>query len=259
MDVGRKKFYEKRKTEVVKMNTKKCKLEYEPLMCKERQRILRKWDEDVYETLLKIKKPQEHTILGIPLKVHPGVHAGLWTDTKLLGTAIRNFVKPGDKILDLGTSTGIQSLIAVKMTDNVTAVDINKKALLNARENFAKHGIEDKVRLIESDGFDSLHEEKFDVIAINPPFRWFKPKDMLDAASNDENYQFLNRFLAEAKDHLTTDGRILLVFANTADIGYLQYLFGIYQYRVRIFLEERPDEWRVYRVFELRAMQENKR
>jgi len=242
--------------EVEKMDTEKCKHEYEPLMSRERQVFLREWDIGVYETLLKIKETKEHNILGIKLIVHPGVHAGLWTDTKLLGTAIRNNIKSGDKVLDLGTSTGIQSLVALEKTDYVTAVDFNKKAVINARENFRKQGVEEKVRLIESNGFDSISGEKFDLIAINPPFRWFRPKDILDAASNDENYEFLNRFLGQAKDHLTEDGRILLVFANTADIGYLQYLFGIYRYSVKVVAEERPDEWRVYKVFELRDMQQ---
>jgi release factor glutamine methyltransferase len=242
--------------EVEEMKTEEYERKYEPLMSKERQKYLREWDIEVYETLLKIEDPQEHTVLGIQIIVHPGVHAGLWTDTKLLGTAIQNCVKPGDKVLDLGTSTGIQSLIASQITDNITAVDFNKKALVNAKENFTKHGIEDKVQLIESDGFDSLQGERFDVIAINPPFRWFRPKDILDAASNDENYSFLHRFLSQAKDHLTADGKIFLVFANTADIGYLQYLFGIYKYRVRVLVEERPDEWRVYKIFELRDLQD---
>ena len=227
---------------------------YSPLLGEERQKFLRKWDIGVYDTLIKIKEPEDHNVLGIPLVVQPGVHAGLWADTKLLAKAIKLFVNENDKFLDLGTSTGIQSLIASKITDNITAIDFNKESLLNAQINFEKNGVADKIKLFESDGFNNLVGEKFDVIAINPPFRWFKPKDILDAASNDENYKFLNRFLKEAKEHLTENGRILLVFANTGDIGYLQYLFGIYRYKVKTVLEDKPDDWRIYNVFELKPM-----
>ncbi len=225
---------------------------YAPFMGKERQKYLREWDLSVYDTLIQINEAKDYELMGVSLRVYPGVHAGLWTDTQLLGKALRKAVKKDDKVLDLGTGTGIHSIIAVKVTNNVTAVDFNKKSVENAKENFKRNNV--SVNLLESRGFSNLQGRKFDIISINPPFRWFKPKDILDAASNDENYVFLNKFLSEAKQHLTENGRILLVFANTADIGYLQYLFGLYRYNVKVVEEERPDEWRVYRVFELTKM-----
>ncbi|MAG77883.1 hypothetical protein CL616_00800 [archaeon] len=239
------------------MGEKMCKTKqkkYVPFMDEGRQKYLRKWDLGVYETLVQIKDVKDYELMGVSLRVYPGVHAGLWTDTQLLGKALNKIVKKDDKVLDLGTGTGIHAILAAKVTENVTAIDFNEKSIKNAKENFVKNGVSEKINLIESDGFSKLQGKKFDIISINPPFRWFKPKDILDAASNDENYVFLNRFLSEAKHHLTDNGRILLVFANTADIGYLQYLFGLYRYEVKVVEEEKPDEWRIYRVFELRDM-----
>jgi release factor glutamine methyltransferase len=227
---------------------------YAPFMSKERQKYLRQWDIGVYDTLIEIKDSKDYELMGVSLRVYPGVHAGLWTDTQLLGKALKKAVKEGDKVLDLGTGTGIHSIIAAKVTDHVTAVDFNEKSIKNAKENFEKNKVVEKIEILESNGFSKLQGKKFDIISINPPFRWFRPKDILDAASNDENYIFLNKFLSEAKKYLTEKGKILLVFANTADIGYLQYLFGLYKYNVRVVEEERPDEWRVYKVFELTDM-----
>jgi release factor glutamine methyltransferase len=40
----------------------------------------------------------------------------------------------------------------------------------------------------------------------------------------DENYGALTRFMAQARRHLTTRGRILLFFGTTGDIEYLYRL-----------------------------------
>jgi release factor glutamine methyltransferase len=50
----------------------------------------------------------------------------------------------------------------------------------------------------------------FDLIIFDPPFRWFAPRDLLEAATTDENYQALTRFFRQARQHLTHRGRMLI-------------------------------------------------
>jgi len=226
---------------------------FEPMMSASRQKFLREWDESVYRTLELIREPRDYHLLGVPIRVHYGVHAGLWTDTKLLGTAVSLSAQDGDRMLDFGTGTGIQGIIGARACREVVSIDFNEKAVECAKENVANNGVDEKVKVLYSNGFSNV-EGKFDIIAINPPFRWFKPKDMLDAASNDENYQFLDTFFRQAHDYLNPHGKIELVFANTGDINYLTHLARSHGYQRKTLLEARPDEWRIYTVFEFTAL-----
>jgi hypothetical protein len=56
---------------------------------------------------------------------------------------------------------------------------------------------------------------------FDPPFRWFKPRDLLEMGTADKNYRGLTRFIAEAGDRLRPGGRILLNFGTSGDIDYL--------------------------------------
>jgi release factor glutamine methyltransferase len=64
----------------------------------------------------------------------------------------------------------------------------------------------------------------FDLIIFDPPFRWFAPCDLLEAATTDENYRALTRFFRQARQHLTDHGRILIFFGSSGDLAYLQQL-----------------------------------
>ena len=64
----------------------------------------------------------------------------------------------------------------------------------------------------------------FDLIIFDPPFRWFAPRDLLEASMADENYDALTRFLTQAAGHLTPGGRILMCFGTSGDLAYLYRL-----------------------------------
>jgi release factor glutamine methyltransferase len=80
--------------------------------------------------------------------------------------------------------------------------------------------VADRVRCWQSDVFDQV-QGRFDLIIFDPPFRWFPPRDLLDAAITDKDYQALTRFMAEAPTHLHQGGRILLDFGTSGDLDYL--------------------------------------
>ena len=85
------------------------------------------------------------------------------------------------------------------------------------------NGVADRMTFAVADVFDGV-EGDFDLIVFDPPFRWFKPRDLLEAGSTDENYRALTRFMAEVKGRLRPNGRVLLNFGTSADIDYLYSL-----------------------------------
>ncbi len=76
-------------------------------------------------------------------------------------------------MLEIGVGTGCISLaVAANAPEaRLTAVDCSKTALELARENTMFHNLQDRVALIESDGFSGLADgAEFDLIVSNPPY-----------------------------------------------------------------------------------------
>lgn len=75
------------------------------------------------------------------------------------------------KILELGTGSGIISIVLSKELREpiITATDISHEALITAKNNADKHNIND-INFVESNWFDSIKNEKFDLIISNPPY-----------------------------------------------------------------------------------------
>ena len=177
--------------------------------------------------------------------------APLWMDSSLFAAVIGKEIKPDEFVLDLGTGSGIQGITAAKQGARVVSVDINPEALKCAKENAVKHVVSDKIEFRQSDLFASV-PEKFDVILFNPPFRWFKPRDILERGELDEDYKTLRSFFAEVTNHLSKNDQDLLVFSDSGDINYLNQLIEENKFKFKILEKQKSDTGWEYFVYEIR-------
>ena len=120
-------------------------------------------------------------------------------------------------VLDIGTGTGC---IACSISENtkctVTASDISAKALATAKTN-AKN-LHQNIKFIESDLFDNISDEKFDLIISNPPYIpqgtnvqkevEFEPKTAL-FTSEETGTEYYKQIITDGKKHLTEGGHIV--------------------------------------------------
>jgi release factor glutamine methyltransferase len=191
---------------------------YRPTLPPERIEELRRWHEDASAELHALGA---HDVEYLGLRLHVPEHVFPPTPTSdLLGEEVRRHVQPGQRVLDMGCGAGANAILAAQITDQVVAVDVNPHAAVATAANAAANGLAGRVECRESDVFSAV-EGDFDVIVIDPPFRWFAPRDLLERAFADENYATLGRFMAEVGDRLRPGGIVLLFFGSTGDVAHL--------------------------------------
>ena len=107
-------------------------------------------------------------------------------------------IRPTDRVLDLGCGWGAVGVVAARLAPEgrVLLVDINARAVELARRNLELNGLTHaKVR--QGDGIESVQDEQFEVIALNPPIR--------------AGTAVVHRLIEGAKEHLAPGGAFYLV------------------------------------------------
>lgn len=142
---------------------------------------------------------------------------GPWLDPARIG-----------RVLDLCTGSGcIGIATAAYLPDaDVDLVDICAEALTVARRNVARHGVEDRVRVLESDLFASLGGNRYDVIVSNPPYVSraelaslpveYHGEPSLGLLGGEDGLDVVIRILGEADRFLTDDGILVVEVGSSA-------------------------------------------
>lgn len=118
------------------------------------------------------------------------------------------------RILDIGTGTGLLSLmLAQKTLAKIDAVEIEKNAFEQASENFAASIWADRLTVFHTDINKFIPSEKYDFIISNPPF--FE-NDLKSAAphknlAKHHDGLLLKDLLSAIEDLLTKDGKFALL------------------------------------------------
>jgi len=171
---------------------------------------------------------------SLDMRVLPTVfHPKYFGSSLIFARFIESLDLQGARFLDMGTGSGIIGLYAARAGAEVTSVDINSAAVACAEQNAASAGL--KMTVLQSDLFDRLSDQRFDVIAWNPPFFPKNPIDLAQAAFYaGEGYATIRRFAVEARDHLIEGGRMYFIFSEDGGIANVQNIFREAGFSVRI-------------------------
>ena len=110
----------------------------------------------------------EAPFMGLTFTVAPGVLIPR-QDTEILCEEELSRLRPGMRVLDIGTGSGALAVSLAKLGGaRMTAADVSDAALAIAQENAKRNGAD--VRFVKSDCFEALAGERFDMIVSNPPY-----------------------------------------------------------------------------------------
>lgn len=166
-----------------------------------------------------LSKPRTYRYENIRLEIPPQVfHPGFFFSTKLLLRYISTLPLHGRRLLELGAGSGLISIHAAKKGAIVTATDINPVAIEYLRRNCDQNDV--KTGIILSDLFAAIPEQRFDIIAINPPYYKRQPRTMADHAWYcGENGEYFEQLFSDLDKYIHNDSIILFVLSDECDLG----------------------------------------
>lgn len=190
----------------------------------------------LFQSRIESRKPTayltgEAWFAGIKFKVSEATLVPRSPIAELIAQEYRPWVEPEEvtAVLDMCTGSGCIGLASLQALPNATVdlVDISTEALEVAQQNIEMYGLEQVANAIQSDLFTNLSGKQYDLIVSNPPYvdqiemdalpEEFHQEPRLGLEAGHDGLDLVRRILAEAADHLTEDGTLIV------EVGVSQY------------------------------------
>jgi ribosomal protein L3 glutamine methyltransferase len=132
-----------------------------------------------------------------------------------------------DHILDLCTGSGCIGIACALQFDEAAVVlaDISADALAVAQQNIERYALHERVRAVQSDLFDTLQGQRFNLIVSNPPYvdardfnalpAEYRHEPRLALAAGEDGLDIVRRMLRSAADYLYEDGVLIVEVGNS--------------------------------------------
>jgi release factor glutamine methyltransferase len=171
-----------------------------------------------------LSRTRTYTYKDIRLQIPASVfHPGFFFSTHLLLKQIKTLPLKEKRFLEPGAGSGLLSIYAAQQGAMVTASDINPAAIKALKKNSYENNTE--INIVESDLFDEIPAQLFDVIAINPPYYKKKPGSYADYAWNcGPHGEYFLKLFRQLKNYVHAETKTLMVLCDACDIGMVRSL-----------------------------------
>tara|TARA_R110002111_G_scaffold156629_2_gene223322 strand:- start:159 stop:866 length:708 start_codon:yes stop_codon:yes gene_type:complete len=136
-----------------------------------------------------------------------GVLLGAWTNCK-----------GAEKILDIGSGTGVISLmLAQRSTAEIIAIEIDKDAAEQSAENFHNSLWNERLTLVHfsiQEYTELKVRDKFDLIVSNPPFHSIQKETNQRSTARSEQELNLTELLYSVEELLMPTGKFCVIFPS---------------------------------------------
>jgi len=151
---------------------------------------------------------------------------------------------PYRRILDIGTGTGILSLILAQNNPQaqIVALEIDPEACLDARHNISNSPCSNRIELVNENYKQFSSPEEFDCLVSNPPFfhqalRASTPSRTTARHTDQLHWQ---NIVGRAKDLLMAEGSIFLMLPASEEKA-VKSLESPWNLRRICYFQSRPD------------------
>jgi len=147
-------------------------------------------------------------------------------------------VRKGDTVLDIGTGTGIISILIAGKTgaETIFGIEIQAELAEMAKRSIMLNNLQDRVKIIQEDikrGTEYFGASRFDVIVVNPPYMaqgsgLVNPEDS-KALSRHEIACTLEDIISVSSELLVPGGQLAMVHRceRLVDVLYLMRAYSI--------------------------------
>ena len=160
---------------------------------------------------------QEHAAMKVGTD---GVLLGAWT----------SMPEPGNRILDVGTGTGLIALMLAQRSENVVvdALEIDPASAGQANENFQNSPWKDRINCIESSFQDyaSGCKQRYDLIICNPPYfsgSYKTPSKVKNLARHDDSLS-LEDIFKDSVSLMNKTGFISLILPSAKEAQVMNFM-----------------------------------
>ena len=166
------------------------------------------------------EKGIEIKTLDITLQPYYGTYFPTRFDhLKLFDKWLKKYEGSKENAIEIGVGSGVLSFQLIQNGfKNIFATDTNKNAIIGVSEESKRLGYEEQITLNHGDLFENC-DVKADLIVFNPP--WLPAKHTLEEGIDKAMYyeeELFPRFFEQALNHLSPEGKIVLIFSNLAEV-----------------------------------------
>jgi release factor glutamine methyltransferase len=186
-----------------------------------------------------LRKKRKYAYRQTTVSVLPGVfHPGLFSSTGLLLGYVEQKIIPGETLLEIGSGTGLISVIASKKHARVTALDKSLAAIENTALNAKANNV--KIDVIQSDLFESLSKKQFDWIVINPPYYARDPETEGDLAWYcGKEFQYFKKLFTGLPEVMHPASQVIMVLTMGCDLKQIFSIGGAAGFRFQLLKEKK--------------------
>lgn len=166
-------------------------------------------------------------------------------DTYLLLNTAREEIRPGDRVLEVGTGNGCVAIALGPAASLCIATDINPHAAA------AVHALAQGVDVVRTDLCAGLRGP-FDLVIFNPPYLPTQPEERLEdwleyaLDGGPDGRRVIRRFAADVRRVLAPSGRVLLLISSLTGLQEVSGIFLLKGFFVAIAHQERVEDEILY-------------